>query len=148
MIRAAEKANPQKYGKLLSKTLPTIIKTEEENDRAILIVEELLAKGDKLSFEENVLLELLGKLIADFEEKFYQPREASPNEVLLELMNARGLKQKDSAEVLGSKAEFPKSLAEKEKSAKLKLKRLQISSTYRRNSLFEVRFEQFSAFAP
>ncbi len=102
MIRVAEKVNPQKYGKLLSETLPTIIKTEEENDRAILIVEELLAKGDKLSFEENALLELLGKLIADFEEKFYQPREASPQEVLIEMMNARGLKQKDLTEVFGS----------------------------------------------
>ena len=72
MIRVAEEINPQKYGRLLSKTLPVIIKTEKENDRAILIVERLLAKGDKLSSEEMVLLELLGKLIADFEEKFYQ----------------------------------------------------------------------------
>lgn len=30
--------------------------TEEENDRAILIIEELLAKGDKISSEENALL--------------------------------------------------------------------------------------------
>lgn len=78
MIRVAEKVNPQKYGKLLFNTLPTIIKTEAENDRAILLVEKLLTKGDKISPEENALLELLGKLIADFEEKFYQPREASP----------------------------------------------------------------------
>ena len=75
-----------------------------ENDRAMQIVESLLAKGDKLTFEENALLELLGKLIADFEAKFYQPREASGNEVLLELMNARRLKQKDLSEVLGSKS--------------------------------------------
>ncbi len=74
MIRVAEKVNPQKYGKLLSNTLPTIIKTEAENDRAILLVEKLLAKGDKISPEENALLELLGKLIADFEENF--PRDA------------------------------------------------------------------------
>ena len=104
IIRVAARVNPQKYGKLLSKTLPTIIKTEAENDRAFLIVEELLAKGDKLSSEEIALLELLGKLIADFEAEFYQPREISAREVLVEMMNARGLKQKDLTEVLGSKS--------------------------------------------
>ena len=104
MIRVAERLNPQKYGRLLSRTLPTVIKTEEENDRAILLVEKLLEKGDKISLEENALLDLLWSLIADFEEKFYQPRDASPQEVLIELMNARGLKQTDLAEVLGSKS--------------------------------------------
>ncbi len=122
MIRVAEKVNPNKYGKLLTETLPTIIKTEAENDRAILIVENLLAKGDKLSFEENALLELLGKLIADFEEKFYQPRNASPQEVLIELMNARGLKQKDLAEVFGSKSRVSEVLSGKRKITKTQAK--------------------------
>jgi len=124
MIRVAEKVNPQKYGKLLSETLPTIIKTEEENDRAILIVEELLAKGDKLSFEENALLELLGKLIADFEEKLYQPREASPQEVLIEMMNARGLKQKDLTEVFGSKSRVSEAVSGKREITKIQAKAL------------------------
>src|SRR5438445_12775033 len=95
MISISTKINPQKYGKLLSDALPTIIKTEEENDRAILIVEKLISKGSKLSFEESSLLELLGRLIGDFEEKYYSPREASPREVLIEIMEARGLRQKD-----------------------------------------------------
>ena len=122
MIRIAEKVNPNKYGKLLTETLPTIIKTEAENDRAILIVENLLAKGDKLSFEENALLELLGKLIADFEEKFYQPRDASPQEVLIELMNALGLKQKDLAEVFGSKSRVSEVLSGKREITKTQAK--------------------------
>jgi len=124
MIRVAEKINPQKYGRLLSKTLPTIIKTEEVNDRAILIVEGLLAKGDKLSSEETVLLELLGKLIADFEEKFYQPREASPQEVLIEMMKARGLKQKDLAEVFGSKSRVSEVVSGKREITKIQAKAL------------------------
>lgn len=124
MIRVAENINPQKYGRLLSKTLPTVIKTEEENDRAILIVEELLAKGDKLTSEENALLELLGKLIADFEEKFYQPRDASPQEVLTEMMNARGLKQKDLAEVFGSKSRVSEVINGKRKITKIQAKAL------------------------
>ena len=124
MIRVAEKINPQKYGRLLSRALPVIIKTEEENDRAILIVEELLAKGDKISSEENALLELLGKLIADFEEKFYQPREASPQEVLIEMINARGLKQKDLTEVFGSKSRVSEVVSGKREISKIQAKAL------------------------
>lgn len=110
MITVASKINPQKYGRLLSNALPTIIKTEEENDRAILIVQKMLAKKE-LSFEENVLLELLGKLIADFEEKFYKPREASPQEVLVELIESRGLKQKDLTDVFGSKSRVSEAIS-------------------------------------
>ncbi|MGH9903676.1 MAG: helix-turn-helix domain-containing protein, partial [Pyrinomonadaceae bacterium] len=82
---------------------PTVIKTEEENDRMLALVEQLMAKGDALTPEEGELLKLLGKLIADFEEEFYQPDDAAPHEVLQELMDARGLKQSDLWELFGSK---------------------------------------------
>jgi len=124
MIRVAETVNPTKYGKLLSKTLPTVIKTEEENDRAILLVEQLLEKGNKLSPEENALLDLLWGLIADFEEKFYHPREASPQEVLIEMMNARGLKQKDLTEVFGSKSRVSEVISGKREISKIQAKAL------------------------
>ena len=124
MMTVAEKVNPQKYGRLLSKALPVIIKTEAENDRAISVVEELLAKGDKISPEETVLLELLGKLIADFEASFYQPREASPREVLIEMMNARGLKQKDLTEVFGSKSRVSEAVGGKREITKIQAKAL------------------------
>ena len=104
MNAAIRRIEPKKYGKLLSNALPKIIKTEQENDRAILIVEKLLAKGEPLSSEEGALLELLGTLIADFEGKFYQPKDASPREVLTELMQARDLKQSDLVDVFGSKS--------------------------------------------
>jgi HTH-type transcriptional regulator/antitoxin HigA len=126
MIRVAEKVNPQKYGRLLSVALPTIIKTEEENERAISLVSELLAKGEMLSFEENALLELLGKLIADFEAEFYQPRDADPKEILIELMNARGLKQTDLADVLGSKSRVSEVLSGKREMSKAQIKSLSV----------------------
>ena len=124
MIRVAERVNPRTYGRLLSRTLPTVIKTEEENDRAILLVEQLLEKGNKISPEENALLDLLWGLIADFEEKFYQPRDATPQEVLLELMNARGLKQKDLTEVLGSKSRVSQVIGGKREISKIQAKAL------------------------
>src|SRR5437016_9396999 len=95
--------NPQKYGRLLAQVRPTVIRTEVENNRMLALVEKLMAKGDSLTPEEGELLRLLGKLIADFEEEFYHLEGAAPNEVLKELMDARGLKQGDLEQLLGSK---------------------------------------------
>jgi HTH-type transcriptional regulator / antitoxin HigA len=95
--------NPQKYGKLLARVRPTVIRSEAENNRVLTLVEQLMAKGQDLTPEEGELLRLLGKLIADFEEKFYHLEDAEPHEVLRELMDARGLKQSDLAQLFGSK---------------------------------------------
>jgi HTH-type transcriptional regulator / antitoxin HigA len=103
MSTAVSTINPQKYGKLLARVRPTVIRTEEENERVLALVERLMAKGEDLTPEEGELLRLLGKLIADFEEKFYHLDEAQPHEVLKELMDARGLKQTDLAQLFGSK---------------------------------------------
>ncbi|MEG4576112.1 transcriptional regulator [Microcoleus sp. N3A4] len=54
------------YSSLLSQYQPRIIKTEEENERFLEIVEELLSRPN-LTPEEDALLELLVKLIEDFE---------------------------------------------------------------------------------
>jgi len=81
--------NPQKYGKLLAKVRPTVIRSEKENERMLALVEQLMAKGNSLTPEEGELLRLLGKLIADFEEEFYHLDDAEPHEVLQELIAAR-----------------------------------------------------------
>jgi HTH-type transcriptional regulator/antitoxin HigA len=119
----ASKIDRKKYGRLLTNALPSVIKTEEENDRAILIVEKLIAKKE-LSFEESTLLELLGKLIADFEERFYRPKDASPQEVLLELMQARDLKQIDLVELFGSKSRASEAINGKREISKSQAKAL------------------------
>lgn len=97
------KINPQRYSKLVAKARPMVIKTEEENNRALALVEQLMKKGDKLSAEEGELLELLGSLIADFEETRYLIKEPAPLAMLQHLMEARGLTAKDLWSVLGSK---------------------------------------------
>ena len=80
-----------------------MIRTEDENDRMLDLVGQLMAKGDSLTPEEGELLRLLGKLIADLEQEFYHLDDAEPHEVLQELMAASGLKQGDLAQLLGSK---------------------------------------------
>ncbi|MBD2453451.1 transcriptional regulator [Nostoc sp. FACHB-87] len=89
------------YGELLLHYQPRIIKTESENEKFLAVVEELLARPD-LSPEEDTLLELLVKLIEDFEEKYYQLNASTSCSRLLHLMDARNLQPSDLVEVLGS----------------------------------------------
>lgn len=118
------KINPQKYGKLVAKVRPAVIKTETENNRMLAVVEQLMKKGDKLTAEEGELLELLAKLIADFEAKHYLIKEPSPLEMLRHLMEARGLTAKDLWAVLGSKGVTSEVLSGKRGLSKTHIKKL------------------------
>jgi HTH-type transcriptional regulator / antitoxin HigA len=94
--------NEKTYGQLLRRTLPHVIRTEEEHDR---LANELL-RLDELenpSVEEHELAELLTVLIDDYEERRYLIRRAEPRQTLRHLMEARGLTQKDLWKVFGSK---------------------------------------------
>jgi HTH-type transcriptional regulator/antitoxin HigA len=97
------KIDPTGYRNLLSKAMPVVIETEEENQRMLAVVEKLMDKGEAISPEEERLLKLLTRLIEDFEEQYYHPREATPLEILQHLMEARGAKQNHLWEVFGSK---------------------------------------------
>jgi HTH-type transcriptional regulator / antitoxin HigA len=95
----------RKYAKLLAKTLPAVIETEEQNERMLREVEHLIDKGqDKLTREEEVLFKLMTVLIEDFEEQHYKLNAATPVTILKDLMAARGLRPKDLWEVFGSKS--------------------------------------------
>ena len=95
----------RKYARLLAKTLPAVIETEEQNERMLREVERLNDKGqDNLSPEEETLFKLMITLIEDFEEQHYQLNAATPITILKELMAARNLQAKDMWEVFGSKS--------------------------------------------
>lgn len=102
MVAPAKEINRQKYAKLLARTLPAVIETEEENEHFLAEVEKLIDKGDRRSPEEDKLLELMTTLIEDFEEKHYPIPDAPPHEVLQELMRSRGLRQRDLLSIFGS----------------------------------------------
>jgi HTH-type transcriptional regulator/antitoxin HigA len=103
MNNAIRKIDPARYRRLLSRTMPVLIETEEENERMLAIAEKLMKKGENLSAEEEKLLKLLARLIEDFEQRSYRPSEAEPLEVLHHLMEARGVKQSQLWELFGSK---------------------------------------------
>ncbi len=88
-----------KYSSLLSQYQPRLIKTEDENEIFLEIVESLLSRNN-LTPEEDTLLELLVKLIEDFEEKSYQINASTPYSRLLHLMDARSLEPADLVEIM------------------------------------------------
>lgn len=90
------------YGELLGKFQPKIIKTIEEYDEANRILLELMLRTER-SPEETELLQLMAMIIQEFDKKQEQPEPASPQEVLLHLMEERNLKQVDLVGKIGSK---------------------------------------------
>lgn len=90
-----------KYSSLLSQYQPRLIKNEDENEIFLKIVESLLSR-ENLTPEEDTLLELLVKLIEDFEEKHYQLNASTPQSRLIHLMDARSLEPADLIEILGT----------------------------------------------
>ena len=90
------------YGELLSRTQPRVIKTEEENQLALAQLEALDRLGRPLCREEEELAELLTVLIQHFEEAHYPLGKAAPLDALRELMEARGLRQRDLIPVFGA----------------------------------------------
>ncbi|MGH9847943.1 MAG: helix-turn-helix domain-containing protein [Blastocatellia bacterium] len=104
MIANRKKLNAQIYGRLLADALPRPIETEEENERALAIVNKLISQGErKLTPEEQTLLRLLVRLIEDFEEKAYPIPEAPAWRVLQTLMENRGVRQADLLHIFGSR---------------------------------------------
>jgi HTH-type transcriptional regulator / antitoxin HigA len=96
--------NPVKYGKLLVKVLPRPITSEKEYDQAMKLAGQLMEKGEgKVSPEEGKLLELLGILIEDYDDKRYPAGDHDPVTVLNELMTFRSLTAKDLWPVFGSR---------------------------------------------
>jgi HTH-type transcriptional regulator/antitoxin HigA len=92
--------NKESYGSLLSRYQPKVIETEEENEAAIALAEELEHR-DRTP-EEDIFLELLVTLIEKFEDEHYQLNAATPQSILQYLMEEREIKQADLVGVLGS----------------------------------------------
>lgn len=93
--------NKIEYGALLADIQPKVIVTEEENDRALSIVENLLAE-ENLSPEKEQILRLLVSLIEKFEDEYYPLKASTPRSTLLHLIEEREIKPIDLAPIIGS----------------------------------------------
>jgi HTH-type transcriptional regulator/antitoxin HigA len=90
------------YGQLLGRALPHVIHTEEECAR---LRNELMRLDERTgsSRGEKELAELLTVLIDEYETRRFPIPQASPQQTLRHLMEARDLSQKDLWKVCGSR---------------------------------------------
>jgi len=98
----ANPIDPRVYGRLLNKTQPRIIRTEQDNERATAELQRLDMLGRPLTPEEDELAELLTALITKFEDERYPISQSAPLDNLRALMEQRGLRQVDLVAVFGA----------------------------------------------
>ncbi len=113
----------KEYGRLLAKTVPKVITTDEEFDRAVEMLEALHFPERKLSPEEEALGNLLDRLIQDYDDKLELP-EVPPHKMVQFLMEHRGLKQADLVPVIGTRAQVSELVNGKRGISKAQAKKL------------------------
>lgn len=95
--------DPKRYGRLLARKLPTVIRTGEENERLIAELEDLDRRHEELTPEEREYSELLTVLVEAFEDANYALEGSTPDSRLRSLMEEHGLRQRDLLDVFGSR---------------------------------------------
>lgn len=77
------------------------IRTEEEYDRTVLLMNYLLDMvGDQEDHALSGLLDLVSELVTDYDTNHFAIEASEPNEILRYLIELRGLKQGDLAEIV------------------------------------------------
>jgi HTH-type transcriptional regulator/antitoxin HigA len=102
--------------------LPKVIKTDEEFDRLVEVMESLDRKPDA-TVEEAALRDLLEKLIKDYDDQFELP-EVPPHKMIAFLMEHRGLRQADLLPIFGSRSVASDVLAGKREPSKAHIRKL------------------------
>ena len=93
--------NERRYRKLLDVTLPVAIRTEEEYQRLLGAVANLMEKPDaEISEEEGRLLELLGIVIEEYESRAHPLPRAKPHKMLAYILQEKNMKPSDLWAVL------------------------------------------------
>ena len=111
------------YGRMLEQMRPRVIRTDDECER---LTDELmrLDEMEKPSHAEAQMAELLTVLIEEYEQRRHPVPHAAPQRVLLHLMEARRVKQKDLRKIFGSKGITSEVIRGKRAISKAQAKRL------------------------
>jgi HTH-type transcriptional regulator / antitoxin HigA len=92
----------KKYLERLEHFILKPITSDEENERAAEVCDEMLESFDSLSKQERYYFEILSKLVSDYESKWNEELEVSPRELLIFLMEQNNLTQTDLISEFGS----------------------------------------------
>lgn len=91
-----------KYGRLLARTVPAVIRSDAECRRVESEIAKLLRKGERLRPEEKRLLDLLSALVERYEDETEDFPASPPHRILQFLMEQNELKQIELVKVFGS----------------------------------------------
>jgi HTH-type transcriptional regulator / antitoxin HigA len=92
----------KKYARVLAKVLPRLITTSEEHERMLVEIEKLMDKGVRRTAEEDAALDLMVRLVKDYEAEYHPLPDPTPLEMLVYLMEQRNLKQADLLHIFKS----------------------------------------------
>ena len=92
---------------------PRIIKSDDQYKQFLREVEQLAAHDPDPETKEGARLELLAKLVEDYEKERFAFRQPDPIDAILFRMEQQGMRQKDLAEILGGKNRASEVLARK-----------------------------------
>ena len=126
-MSATRVVDRKKYVRLANRIVVKAIDTEEEFDRMVAAVEELMDRGESnLSAEQSALLETLGILIQAYEDRKHPLAPLAPNEMLAYLMEMSGRTAKDLLPVFGARGRVSEVLNGKRSVSKEQAKKLAI----------------------
>ncbi|MBM3739177.1 MAG: transcriptional regulator [Acidobacteria bacterium] len=96
----------RKYGRLLGRHRPRIVRSDEEFDRLAAELERLdgVEEQRELDPEERELQALLAHLCTEYEDRTVEPPSSTPLEVLQFLMEQNQLRPADMIGVFGSRS--------------------------------------------
>lgn len=95
-MTAVVNIDEKKYGRLLSRTLPRVIKNDDELE----IINDLISK--ERTPEEDELFLLVSSLVENYEDQHHSIESLSPHQFLKSIMEDREIKQKDIVHLFGS----------------------------------------------
>jgi HTH-type transcriptional regulator/antitoxin HigA len=100
--QARQKFDQRKYGRLLARAAPAVIRNEAECRRVEDEIAKLLRKGDNLTPEEERLLDLLSALVERYEDETEEFPDSPPHRILQFLIEQNDLQQVDLVQIFGS----------------------------------------------
>ncbi len=124
-MSAALTVDRRKYVRLANRIVVKAIETEEEYDRMVAAVEELMDKGERrLSPEEEALLETMAILIQAYDDRHHPLPATPPHEMLAYLIETSGRSAKDLLPVFGTRGRVSEVLNGKRSISKAQARKL------------------------
>jgi HTH-type transcriptional regulator / antitoxin HigA len=115
----------KKYARLANRIVVKAIETEDEYDRMVAAVEQLMDKGeDRLSPEESALLETMAILIQAHDDRYHPLPPVPPHEMLRYLMETSGRTAKDLLPIFATRGRISEVLHGKRSISKEQAKKL------------------------